>query len=206
MDSSIVTYFEDTDSRAVLVNEECAKLNLAVSAQDMVYTDATYYYKKESAYAHIADDRNVLKTKSLLVTGGTSITAYDTMIDFINIKLPWYQGDDIIGILGLTLDIGKNKLNELPQHIATLLTSGLFQPQQLVQIITSNANDIPKHNLTRREMEILLHLLKGISAKQSAAILAISKRTVENTIARIKDKSNCKSKYELIMQYSHLIA
>ena len=52
---------------------------------------------------------------------------------------------------------------------------------------------------------MLKHLIRGRTAKEVAVIMHLSKRTVENNIARMKDKSGCKNKSELIDKYFDLL-
>ena len=51
--------------------------------------------------------------------------------------------------------------------------------------------------LTRRETEILCHVKNGLSNKQIAACLNISRRTVENILSGVYDKTGIKSRLEL---------
>jgi DNA-binding CsgD family transcriptional regulator len=52
--------------------------------------------------------------------------------------------------------------------------------------------------LSPRETEIASHLLEGNTALDIAALLHLSKRTVEHHIERLKNKLNCDSKTDLI--------
>ncbi len=203
-DSPIVTYFMDTDSCAVRANDACAALNSAASANDMIHKNATYYYENATALKHIAEDKKAMMTKSLVTTGGSSTKIDNVIIDVINFKLPWYQGSDIIGVLGLTLHVDKNKMDALSHNLATLLGSNIFSPYQAAQLSTLNTKDKSKVYFTPREMDVLFHLLRGRTAKEIGVILSISRRTVENLIGRMREKSDCKSKYELIAKYFHL--
>ncbi len=56
---------------------------------------------------------------------------------------------------------------------------------------------VPK-KLTNTEILIIEYLIRGCSATQIAKAVLLSKRTVENYLARIKDKFSCSSKSELI--------
>src|SRR3990167_5468010 len=62
--------------------------------------------------------------------------------------------------------------------------------------------DLPESNitslLTARENQVLYHLTLGRTAKKIADIMHLSPRTIEQHIAKIKIKSNCNSKAELI--------
>ncbi len=52
--------------------------------------------------------------------------------------------------------------------------------------------------LTRRELQVLLYIVKGLTAKKVAEILCLSPRTVEYYTESIKNKLNCCNKSELI--------
>jgi DNA-binding NarL/FixJ family response regulator len=52
--------------------------------------------------------------------------------------------------------------------------------------------------LTKRERQILEHLLEGLSNRQIAARLVISEQTVKNHVSHILAKLNIKSRYEVI--------
>ena len=54
--------------------------------------------------------------------------------------------------------------------------------------------------ISKREVQCLLYLTQGLSAKQIAKKLLISPRTVEQHIANIKTKTSCHSSIELIGQ------
>ncbi len=57
---------------------------------------------------------------------------------------------------------------------------------------------------TRREQQCLNYLLKGYSAKQTAAALALSPRTVENHLEGLKEKFFVKTKKEIIHIFEKL--
>jgi DNA-binding NarL/FixJ family response regulator len=54
--------------------------------------------------------------------------------------------------------------------------------------------------LSKRELEVLQHLMQGKTARQIGELLFISKRTVEHHIETIKQKACCHNKFELIMK------
>ncbi len=55
-------------------------------------------------------------------------------------------------------------------------------------------------SLTRRETTCLTLLMDGLSSKQIADVLSLSKRTIENNINRIMDKFNVSSRIQLLSQ------
>ena len=80
----------------------------------------------------------------------------------------------------------------LPENDQTLENKDLQLPVQHVH--QTNA-------LTPRQIEIADLLCEGISAKQMASLLFISKRTVEKHIENIKLKTGCHSRYQLIKSW-----
>lgn len=54
-------------------------------------------------------------------------------------------------------------------------------------------------SLSNRELQCLYHLLHGKSSKQIAAILNLSKRTIDGYLDSIKNKFGCQNKFELII-------
>jgi DNA-binding CsgD family transcriptional regulator len=58
-------------------------------------------------------------------------------------------------------------------------------------------------DLTPKEMECLIHMRTGRSAKQTAALMNLSQRTVEFHLDNIKEKANCRTKIELLAKTRH---
>ena len=52
--------------------------------------------------------------------------------------------------------------------------------------------------LTRREVECMYYLLRGQTAKGTANVLGLSRRTVESYIENVKGKLCCNSKSQLV--------
>jgi DNA-binding CsgD family transcriptional regulator len=72
---------------------------------------------------------------------------------------------------------------------------GLSILQKYKNYLQGPANN---YNLTERQLECLLHLVKGKSIKQIAKQLTLSPRTVEHYIETVKFKMKCESRAELI--------
>jgi DNA-binding NarL/FixJ family response regulator len=60
------------------------------------------------------------------------------------------------------------------------------------------ASAVRRYRFTRRETEVLEHLLDGLSSRTIAARLDLGVRTVESHVARLLEKSGCDSRGELI--------
>jgi DNA-binding CsgD family transcriptional regulator len=54
------------------------------------------------------------------------------------------------------------------------------------------------NKLSPRECECIRYMMRGMTTKQIAAVLCLSPRTVEGYIANVKNKLNCKNRYEII--------
>lgn len=61
-------------------------------------------------------------------------------------------------------------------------------------------------SLTKREIDVLKFLANGFPANYVAKKLHLSSRTVENNIAIIKSKLDCKSKVELILKAQDMVS
>lgn len=56
-----------------------------------------------------------------------------------------------------------------------------------------------KHiHFSKREAECMVHLLKGKSVRGVAKLLGLSPRTVEFYVVNMKNKVNCRTKFELV--------
>ncbi len=101
--------------------------------------------------------------------------------------------------------------NEIPkfvnrQNLAdkffTLTEGKKLKFLQQIGIIESS-NDL-KLNLSKREVEILAYYSKGLTAREVAAKLFLSQRTVENHLSNIKEKLLCSSRSELFFKFNQL--
>ncbi len=53
-------------------------------------------------------------------------------------------------------------------------------------------------HFSKREAECMVHLLKGKSVRGVAKLLGLSPRTVEFYVVNMKNKVNCRTKFELV--------
>lgn len=98
------------------------------------------------------------------------------------------------------------KLNEYSVDMIKL-KGALFQksfnlypkPIERLQFLEHIGLEMPK-SLTPKEIEIVKHVVNGLSASKIADLLSISPRTVEHHLERIKDKFDCLTKAELIQK------
>lgn len=100
---------------------------------------------------------------------------------------------------------------QLQQHVFNILQNELhLKAQQVTGAPTTMQNSQSNSSyrltgpnqqavsLTRREQQVLDCLQQGLSAKQTAAQLHVSDRTVEFHLNNVKDKAGCRTKLELL--------
>jgi DNA-binding CsgD family transcriptional regulator len=83
-----------------------------------------------------------------------------------------------------------------------LTSTGLIgkHDQSGLQSLSMPRNDMRYYS--KREMEVLSYIVTGKSAREIGNLLALSVRTVENYIANIKQKADCKTKVDLVLKFS----
>lgn len=91
----------------------------------------------------------------------------------------------------------KNYVLQILNNELRVIASGMRQEAKPGNslLVMSNGRSV---DLTTREIECLSLLLSGNSAKQTAALLGISTRTVEFHLRNIREKAECRSSIELI--------
>ncbi|WP_394846141.1 helix-turn-helix transcriptional regulator [Pendulispora brunnea] len=121
---------------------------------------------------------------------------------FLVTKTPLFGGssenDEPIGTMFYGVDITSPGIIELGSVLGRIHAGA--DPKALVgagsHLVEGFSADTG--TLTRREAEILFFLLRGKSAKETAVILSMSRRTVEQHIDKMKQKLGARSKFELI--------
>lgn len=97
-------------------------------------------------------------------------------------------------VLGLSI-ILKDQLVESFASMLTYNDFNVFKTSDSLFSVKINQN--ASRPLTEKELEVLYHMLQGLTQKQIADILDLSSRTVEDYINRIKMKLKCKTKDQL---------
>ena len=70
--------------------------------------------------------------------------------------------------------------------------------EELSKILPKLVLNKARDHLTQRQLECLVHLVKGMTAKEIARCLMLSPRTIEYYLGLLKDKFNCHSRSQLI--------
>jgi DNA-binding CsgD family transcriptional regulator len=202
-DLPMPAYFLDTRSHMVAVNEETAELVGRQTISDTLGKTAIDFCSSEFGSLCLYNDSSVIASGKSKVIEETGHRNDDALLQVISFKLPWYLDDKIIGLLGFSIYTDADSFNDFAPSLSQLLSTGLLDSNASGLIPKFRYNNFDIH-LSQRENEIMMHLSRGRTAKNIAIILGISYRTVENHIARIKNKFDCTTKSELIDLYQSL--
>ncbi len=138
------------------------------------------------------------KNEIQIVEEGIALKGNKDVIQRLAIRLPLYNKQDkTIGIFNCSIMLGKQSLPDALSHIKNLI---FFNPAMtakgsyhLLSYLQTN-----KHFLTKRELQVAYHLIRGKTAKIIAKIFQLSPRTVETHLENMKIKLAVDSKTALI--------
>ena len=180
-------------------NDACAKLFGFKRNEDMIGISDCDIPCDVSQYADLCKktDIDVMSSRKPLRIIRTSRYAGGMQKTLLINKTPIFdKNNSVIGTSAYCLDFSE-VLNKLSQ----LITSNEMKYDHQLKLQANyhpNENYTAKIKLTKRQSECLFFLLRGKTAKESAKILKICHRTVENYIDQLKLKFNCQTKSELI--------
>lgn len=109
-----------------------------------------------------------------------------------------------------TLDQFSEEFKDKSQHLIKAVEKDrIIRPWRIEKIMINPlslelSNQMYKQRpiyLTRREKQVIQHLIEGKSAKESAILLGISPRTVESYLADVKEKFHCNKSSDLIIKF-----
>lgn len=183
-----IVFVKDTKSRFLFSSAELAKQAGVATPSKLI--ELTDFDMPWAAFAdqYQADDARVFQ--------GETIQKFDPFMNhshehafLLVTKQPIIKNNEIVGVIGNA------------QLVSTPLQSKLLALKYNDKKLTDKNKYELKSNyplLTKRESEILFHLIRFYSAKIIGQKLNISSRTVEKHIDVIKEKFQVSSKNELI--------
>jgi DNA-binding CsgD family transcriptional regulator len=187
---------KDVNSKFLAISKLCANLVGFSELDDAI--DITDYDLKcgasESADIFRALDKSAIDKKQTHMN--ISINRYaDGNVHFhLGIKNPLINNDGkITGTSSLCLDMDRQSINNL------LLYGTITDYNVAKSLGKTYSIDAPfqKYNLSKRESECLFYWLRGKTAKDIAAIMQLSPRTIETFLDRVKNKLGCFTKAEV---------
>jgi DNA-binding CsgD family transcriptional regulator len=189
---------------------------LGRSVQDLV--------PKEHALTLLENDHYVMTNDCEMVFEEVFFAPGNELaITYLSQKTPLHdENGKVVGVIILAINVTQcSNLQEVRNRVAgnfaqnavtsntTALPSHVLLKKLLKQLDAGRYYlPIPFDNvyLTQRELDCLLALLEGKSAKQIARDLALSPRTVEFYVHKIKTKFNCRTILELIGHVTSIIS
>ncbi|EKD74207.1 MAG: putative transcriptional regulator [uncultured bacterium] len=187
-------YFLDRNSTLQNINERTT-INCGFnSVRDAIGRTIRDVADKRSAEMLISNDKIVVTQNKIHISDDNYLSKQHTNHTAISMKFPLYKNNQVIGILGCSVVVGKQSLSDSLNKITSL---GLLSKPRTIHTILPGTK-INDTYLSKRETEIINLLVHGKTAKDAAIALNLSKRTVENYLANIKSKLNINSKSELI--------
>jgi DNA-binding CsgD family transcriptional regulator len=138
---------------------------------------------------YLNGDQLALKGKTVQMIH--SIGAHDPSQSFLLEKKPLFDSNDkIVGTIFQCHELKENLISALQNHDKK---NALLSSHYKVGL-SENPLD-----LSARELECIFCILRGMTAKQIAEILNLSKRTIEFYLENVKNKFGCLTKTELLV-------
>ena len=199
----ISTYLVADNSQILDANEQTVKVLNMLSRKDTVGRSPEEIFIKDSAIKHIAADKTLIQANRPLLIDESSIRKDGEFIYGISFKLPILNNDNkAIGLLGFSIPFGQHQITPLMDSLGHLAKTGLIKlPDDLLSYHSSNpymGAIIDANYMTKREKDVVSHILLGKSVPQTAKLLGISPRTAEQHVENLKNKFGVSSKAELI--------
>ncbi|HVT62607.1 MAG TPA: LuxR C-terminal-related transcriptional regulator [Legionellaceae bacterium] len=209
------SYMKDINGKYLGGNDYLAKSISGVSKIDEIVGHDDKYLAEiigsrwpEEFYLSIRkDDMQVMEKNKPLINKvePAFLDANGHVVLQLSTKMPFYsEHKKIIGLFGISLDVSSQLA---PLNLWTLYNK-LYQDKCLM--LEKLLSYIAMHNgskkislLSYKELECLIYMSNGKTSKEIAKMNGLSFRTVEKHIENMKEKSNCRSRSELIklLQY-----
>ncbi len=192
-------FFCDTDLTLQKINESCAKTCGFDSPISAIGARATDFVTKANAELITQYDQESLLKNKIFIAEHDLHLIEGPIKNQLAVRAPWYDDHGkIIGIFGCAIAIGEHSLAE---SLMALVGLGLMMPSQSSLYSQHNLSSrlkIDNVYLSKREMECLKLMVRGKTARETAEIIGLAKRTVESYIENIKFKLGVSRKSELI--------
>lgn len=189
-------YFLDLNGSIQSANNVEAEILDRLSVKEILGKTVNDLITPEAAELIRNNDRAVIKTNTRLIKDELLSRCDGITVPCLTIKQPCYSNHCLIGVFGMSLIIDPQRGLSLADSMHFLAETGLLASSLETPLFPGLiSNDI---YFTKREKEILSHLIRGKSAQMIAVIFNRSKRTIEHHIENMKIKTNSQTKSELI--------
>lgn len=191
-------------------------MNILIYDDHNFVTEAIAQYITQHTDEHIVDRcHTVVDVKNSLRYNEVDILISDVLSDedagfslfeyvvkkYPHIKIIIYSSISNKFIIQSLLDMG---VSEVVSKKETIENLWFIIQKNLALHVTKTKNTSLPPKLTNREKEIVLHLAKGLSAKEIADTLGSSPSTINNQKNTLLEKYDCLNSTELVVKLSQL--
>ncbi len=196
----LTVYFTDREDRLLKVNSASVEILGAQSEQEVYRKTAAHFTSKKLGLQVLKNNNAVMNSGKMKTIEERGVRADNFLVEAFTFKFPWYFEDQIIGLFGCSIRMDPLSRGGFSDALFQLIQTGLLIPGNVLPspLKISKFKDAP---LSEREKEVLSLLVRGKTAREIADWICLSKRTIEHCIERIKLKTHCASKSELIEKF-----
>lgn len=193
-------FFTNREGEIHALNENTSNTCGFVSVKDAIGRTVYSVSKKDTGDIVKANDELVVTSHKFLAASVSYMRKDDIDLEFLSLKYPWYNDkNQCIGIFGFAFQIDTDN-NQLSSDVLYLLIqSGLLMPSMSSMMSKCSLDAFSQQiDFTQREKDVLRQLSYGKSNRAIALSLGLSHRTIDEYIARLKNKLGGVSRNALI--------
>ena len=189
-------YWKDCDGNYLGINDVFVRVSGVHSHADVVGSTDRDQIWHEQADLMMTNDHTITETECVKTFLEKALHPDGHIVHYLSHKTPLRdRHGKVIGSFGLSYGFetqawNQDRLNEVAMIVGT---QGVEHVQRF--LLTQQC---VKHQLSARQADCLYYLTKGMTIKQIAETLSLSKRTVEHYLETVKVKLNCLSRSELV--------
>lgn len=193
---SLPVFFMGHHDVVVDGNDASADLVGAPSTRDLPGRTLHDFYDQESEILLSTHNSDIMRNKTMQILEEAGSRKDEIPFHYLAFKFPVYDTENkIMGLMGYCIRMETGTFTHIARAISELMSMGLLNTTQPL------LNTHLTIEFSRREKDVLAHLIRGKTAKKIGDYLNLSPRTIESYIENIKVKANCKSKAELIDKF-----
>lgn len=187
--------FLNHESKIQWINDQNAATLGFNSQRSAIGKTIKVAYKSRAAQFSLQHDHEVITCHNTIIKDESCERVDSTAFQAITAKLPWYgDNDNIIGLMGCSITLGLNNTPCIQDALRSFVALNLFDLSQKPMPVLR----VDNLYFTKREMDVIRHVINGKTAREIARILDLSPRTIECYLVTIKEKTGAKTKSQLI--------
>lgn len=195
-DLPALVFMKDRIGKYHACNDYAAKQVGLGEGKDLIgTTDFDHCWRAEAPFYQSMDKKVIDEQQPLLFIENIT-TSDQNLLSALTYKIPLQLLSQKTMVFGMSFII--NQGDSIPELLHGMRVPFNVNTKKIVLQERKVSNSIMTNRVSQRQAECLYYLVKGMSARQIADEIGLSKRTIEAYIIILKQKFNCISKYELI--------